>query len=154
MRLRRREMAVTLEQVALATIEARIFLDRVRPRTLKTDGGRIVTTEEVARALVRAAQLEHAVLPGKRPRNIICGCGALVKVSQTGSLPTQCQRCRVKNNTARINKYRQANPGRHLAKNRERGKKWRQANAEKRRDAKRRYRAALKASRRQHEVEG
>jgi hypothetical protein len=83
-----------IETLAAATVEARRFLTRVKPRTLRTEKGRVVTTTEIAENLVRRADLEHAVLPGKRPATIFCAdCKTTVNVAKRGPIPDRCRTC-------------------------------------------------------------
>lgn len=93
--------AEALETLAAATVEARVFLGRVKPRKFKTLGadgkptGKEATTEELARGLVKRAELEHAVVPGRRPKSILCAdCKRMVPVADAGSIPKRCVRCR------------------------------------------------------------
>jgi len=107
----------TFEAVAAATVEARIFLARVRPRRLKTDAGREVSTMELAQGLVRRAALEHAVIEGVRPTEIVCqDCAAIVKVKPQGVVPKRCGPCAVREgNAASYRRYRakwEAHPAR------------------------------------------
>jgi hypothetical protein len=84
----------TTETIAAATVEARRFLARVKPRTLRTDTGRAVTTTEIAEGLVKRADVESAVLPGKRPTEILCGrCKVPVVVAKRGKIPQWCRVC-------------------------------------------------------------
>jgi hypothetical protein len=89
-------VAADQELVADATVEARRFLARVKPRTLKTDKGRVVTTAELAEALVRRAEIEHAVVEGTRPREILCvDCKAVaIKLASRGKPSKRCDKCR------------------------------------------------------------
>lgn len=88
-------IAERLEVVHGATVEARSFLARVKPRSLKTDAGRVVTTDEVAKSLVRRAELEHAVLPGgPRPAVVVCDtCHTPFNARKRGPVPTTCDNC-------------------------------------------------------------
>jgi len=83
-----------------ATVEARRFLAGVKPRRLRTDGGRQITTAQLAENLVRRAALEHAVVPGKRPTEVLCkDCKGLIRVKPSGHVPKLCAACRPKRGT-------------------------------------------------------
>jgi hypothetical protein len=81
-----------IEIVAEATAAgARRFLARVKERTLKTTAGRTITTKELAEALVTRADLEHAIVEGTRPKEILCSvCKVPVKVARKGPVPDHC----------------------------------------------------------------
>ena len=86
--------AMRPEIVAEATVEARRFLARVKPRTLRTDKGRVITTAELAESLVKRADLEHAFVKGARPKTILCAeCKKVVMVARIGPVPRRCKTC-------------------------------------------------------------
>lgn len=66
-----------------------------RARLLKTESGRVVTHGEVMGALLARAEIEVAVVDGKRPEWIACEvCKVPVKVPPNGGpIPTQCKVC-------------------------------------------------------------
>lgn len=66
-----------------------------RARLLKTESGRIVTHGEVMGALLARAEIEVAVVDGKRPEWIACAdCKVPVKVvNTTGYPPRKCKVC-------------------------------------------------------------
>ena len=82
--------------LADSTVEARRFLASVRQRTLRTASGKPITTTDLAEALVKRAELEHAIVKGKRPSSIVCAskkCGVVVKVKKKGPVPAMCRGC-------------------------------------------------------------
>lgn len=83
--------------IADATVEARRFLARVKPRTLRTESGKIITTGDIAEALVRRAALESAVLPGKRKQCVDCR-GPFAQ----GKVGIRCRSCTRKRAAARL----------------------------------------------------
>lgn len=65
-----------------------------RARLLKTESGRTVTHGEVMGALLARAEIEVAVVDGKRPEWIACAdCKVPVKVQKIGVIPIGCARC-------------------------------------------------------------
>lgn len=66
-----------------------------RARLLKTESGRVVTHGEVMAGLLTRAEIEVAVVDGKRPEWIACAvCKVPVKVvHSTGFVPKMCKQC-------------------------------------------------------------
>lgn len=85
------------ERLVIAGAVAPVLRDgaeKARRRIVKTHSGRVVTLADVQAGLLKAKKIELEVVEGKRPKEIICACGAVVRVPKTGGVvPKQCQRC-------------------------------------------------------------
>lgn len=66
-----------------------------RTRLLKTDKGDIVTQGQLLQGLLKKAEIEAAVVDGRRPEFISCAtCRAVVPVKRrSGTIPKRCKAC-------------------------------------------------------------
>lgn len=68
---------------------------RGKARLLKTDTGKTVTHGQVLQGLLTKAEIEAAVIDGRRPPVVFCEkCNTLVKASCRGPIPRLCAACR------------------------------------------------------------
>ncbi len=89
------EVEQTLRIEHDAIVEARRFLARVKPRTLKIIGGGETTTTALNESLfVRSVILAPAVV-NTRPKTIRCkDCRTVVNVGKKGLVPIRCKKCK------------------------------------------------------------
>lgn len=90
------------EILDVPNIGTRVF-KRPGPRLLSGRTGEAVEPEKLARNLITVAVLEHAVVDGKRPAEVLCAdCRAPVKVRARGPVPEKCITCTRPNLAGRV----------------------------------------------------
>lgn len=95
-----RDIAPICEAIAAPVVAARgpapLQARGGRARLLKTESGRVVTHGEVVAGLLARAEIEVAVVDGKRPEWIACEvCRVPVKVTHAnGNLRRKCKACK------------------------------------------------------------
>lgn len=88
-----------IDRLNVAATVAPVLRGKKKPRRITTvdeDGKpvRVITDVELAKQVLKRADIEFSVQDGVRPKQIVCElCGSLVNVARSARVPRRCRKC-------------------------------------------------------------